>query len=89
MILYFKAYSKKKNHDIEEVLANKRLRGCQVNESIIVFGDTVHASELKLDNVFKEISKFVIGLIVSKTGSFIVEVDDMIGSVIKEKYGFK
>lgn len=54
-----------------------------------MFGDTVHASELKLDNVFKEISKFVIGLIVSKKGSFIVEVDDMIGLAIKEKYGFK
>lgn len=88
MVLYFKAYSRK-NHDIEEVLANKRLRGCKVNDPIIVFGDTIHASELKLDNVFKEISKFVIGLIVSKKGSFIVEVDDMIGLAIKEKYGFK
>lgn len=88
MVLYFKAYSRK-NHDIEEVLANKCLRGCQVNDPIIVFGDTVHASELKLDKVFKEISKFVIGLIVSKRGSFIVEVDDMIGPVIKEKYGIK
>ena len=88
MVLYFKAYSRK-NHDIEEVLANKRLRGCKVNDPIIVFGDSILDSELKLDNVFKEISKFVIGLIVSKRGSFIVEVDDMIGSVIKEKYGFK
>ena len=88
MVLYFKAYSRK-NHDIEEVLANKRLIGCKVNDPIIVFGDTIHASELKLHKVYDEIFKFIKRDMNLKSGSFIVEVDDMIGSVIKEKYGFK
>lgn len=49
MVLRFRAYSRS-NRDIEEVLAaNKRLIWCQINEPIIVFGDTIHASELKLD----------------------------------------
>ena len=88
MVLYFKAYSRK-NHDIEEVLANKCLRGCQVNDPIIVFGDTVHASELKLNKIYSEISKFIKRDMNLKSGSFIVEVDDMIGQVINERYGFK
>ena len=54
-----------------------------------MFGDTIHASELKLHKVYNEIFKFIKRDMNLKSGSFIVEVDDMIGSVIKEKYGFK
>lgn len=88
MILYFKAYSRK-NHDIEEVLANKCLRGCQVNDPIIVFGDSIRDSEIKLNKIYSEIFKFIKRDMDLRSGSFIVEVDDMIGQVIKEKYGFK
>lgn len=88
MVLYFKAYSRK-NHDIEEVLANKRLRGCKVNDPIIVFGNSTLDSEGNLHKIYNEIFKFIKRDMNLKIGSFIVEVDDMIGSVIKEKYGFK
>lgn len=88
MILHFKAYSKT-NHDIEEVLANKRLRGCQVNDPILVFGDNIRDSEVKLNNVYNEIFKFIKRDMNLRSGSFTVEVDAMIGPVIKEKYGFK
>lgn len=88
MILRFRAYSKT-NRDIEEVLRYGHLRGCQVNNPIIVFGDSIRDSEVKLNNIYNEIFKFIKRDMNLRSGSFTVEVDDMIGLVIKEKYGFK
>lgn len=88
MILKFKAYSRK-NPDIEEVLANKRLRGCQVNDPIIIFGDSILDSEVNLHKVYNEVIKHASKRLECERGSFTVEVDDMIGLAIKEKYGFK
>lgn len=88
MVLYFKAYSKT-NHDIEEVLANKRLRGCRVNDPIIVFGNSILDSEVNLYKIYSEVIKHASKILECIRGSFTIEVDDMIGQVIKEKYGFK
>lgn len=88
MILHFRAYSKT-NCDIEEVLRCGHLRGCQVNNPIIVFGDTIVESEITLAKVYHEIIKYASKRLECTRGSFTVEVDDMIGLVIKEKYRFK
>ena len=88
MIVHFRAYSKT-NRDIEEVLRCGHLRGCQVNDPIIVFGDTIVESEITLAKVYHEIVKYASKRLECMRGSFTVEVDDMIGPVIKEKYGFK
>lgn len=88
MVLYFKAYSRK-NHDIEEVLANKRLRGYQVNDPIIVFGDSILDSEVNLYKIYNEVIKHSSKILECRRGSFTIEVDDMIGQVIKERYWFK
>ena len=88
MILHFKAYSKT-NRDIEEVLRHGHLRGCKVNDPILVFGDTIVESEIILAKVYHEIIKYASKRLECMRGSFTVEVDDMIGLAIKEKYGFK
>ena len=88
MILRFRAYSRS-NRDIDEVLQRGALRGHQVNNQIIVFGNTIVESEITLAKVYHEIIKYASKRLECTRGSFTVEVDDMIGLVIKEKYRFK
>lgn len=88
MILRFKAYSKT-NRDIDYVIRHGRLRGCKVNDPILVFGENIYVSELNLNKVYSEIHKFITKDIDLRSGSFEVEVDDLVGKVMIEKYGFK
>ena len=88
MILNFKAYSRR-NKDIEEVLRCGHLRGHSANEPILVFGNTIAESEYNLRAIYSTIHKFIMKDIDLRQGSFVIEVDDMIGIVIKEKYGLK
>lgn len=87
MVLRFRAYSRS-NRDIDEVLANKRLIGCHVNEPIIVFGDTITDSQYKLREVYMKLSPYIVKDLYRTSDSFTIEVKDEDAEKLKSKYGF-
>ena len=87
MILIFKAYSRS-NRDINEVLQSGALRGHQVNEPIIILGDTITDSQYKLREVYMELSPYIVKDLYRTSDSFSIEVKDEDAEKLKSKYGF-
>ena len=88
MILRFRAYSRS-NRDIDEVLQSGALRGHQVNEPIIILGDTITDSQYKLREVYRDLSQFILNDLGRSSDSFAIEVTEENGYKLKNKYGFK
>ena len=87
MVLRFRAYSRS-NRDIDEVLQSGALRGHQVNEPIIILGDTITDSQYKLREVYMELSPYIVKDLHRASDSFSIEVKDEDGEKLKNKYGF-
>lgn len=88
MVLRFRAYSRS-NRDIDEVLQSGALRGHQVNEPIVILGDTITDSQYKLREVYMELSSYIVKDLYRTSDSFTIEVKDEDGEKLKNKYGFK
>ena len=87
MVLRFRAYSRS-NRDIDEVLQSGALRGHQVNEPIIILGDTITDSQYKLREVYTELSPYIVKDLYRTSDSFSIEVKDEDAEKLKNKYGF-
>ena len=87
MVLRFRAYSRS-NRDIDEVLQSGALRGHQVNEPIIILGDTITDSQYKLREVYMELSPYIVKDLHRTSDSFSIEVKDEDANKLKNKYGF-
>ena len=87
MILRFRAYSRS-NRDIDEVLQSGALRGHQVNEPIVILGDTITDSQYKLREVYTELSPYIVKDLYRTSDSFTIEVKDEDAEKLKNKYGF-
>ena len=87
MVLRFRAYSRS-NRDIDEVLQSGALRGYQVNEPIIILGDTITDSQYKLREVYTELSPYIVKDLYRTSDSFSIEVKDEDAEKLKNKYGF-
>ena len=87
MVLRFRAYSRS-NIDIAEVLQSGALIGHQVNEPIIILGDTITDSQYKLREVYRELSQYIVKDLHRTSDSFSIEVTDEDGEKLKNKYGF-
>lgn len=87
MVLRFRAYSRS-NRDIDEVLQSGALRGHQVNEPIIILGDTITDSQYKLREVYMELSPYIVKDLHRTSDSFSIEVKDEDAEKLKNKYGF-
>ena len=77
------------NRDAHCVRSKGKLRGCEINDPILVFGQSVNHSELLLHNIYYELKKFAQEVVSVKRGSFEMKVDNLIGKIIIEKYGVK
>ena len=88
MVLRFRAYSRS-NRDIAEVLQSGALRGYQVNDPIIILGDTITDSQYKLRDVYMELRPHIVQEISRTSDSFAIEVTEEDGYKLKNKYGFK
>ena len=87
MVLRFRAYSRS-NRDIDEVLQSGALRGHQVNEPIVILGDTITDSQYKLREVYMELSPYIVKDLYRTSDSFSIEVKDEDAEKLKNKYGF-
>lgn len=88
MIIRFRAYSMT-NRDANYMRYKRKLRGYEINDPILVFGQNIYHSTLLLHNIYDKLKKFAQEVISVKRGSFEIKVDDLIGKTIIEKYGFK
>ena len=77
------------NRDAHYVRSTGKLRGCEINDPILVFGQSVNHSELLLHNIYYDLKKIAQEVVSVKRGSFEIKVDNLIGKIIVEKYGVK
>ena len=82
----FRAYSAS-NPDIDYVWEYGRLRGCQINEPILIIGETIEESEIILRYVKEKISKLGIKIENNRIGSFSINVDEEAAHMIFFKWG--
>ena len=72
-VVRYKAYSMS-NRDSMEVLEENRLRGCYVGDPILVFGDTISASEVRLKTIMDKYVDEGYVITDNRRGSFSVEL---------------